>query len=235
MKKTNFYAVANGRETGVFHSWSACQSHVSHYPNAVFKSFSTAVEASSFVAEYSSKRKNKGGLGKKPKSIAGKNEQIGLRESHLEVGHSEKLLVYTDGSCHGNGKIGSKAGIGVYFAPNDPRNISEPLPRTFHKATNNRAEMSAMIQALKTVRNTESVIYTDSQYLVNGITRWMTGWKSNGWKKKDGRSILNVDLWEELYGLYTNSKCDVEHCKAHSGIVGNEMADKFANMGAERY
>ncbi|KAI8906010.1 ribonuclease H-like domain-containing protein, partial [Gorgonomyces haynaldii] len=141
---------------------------------------------------------------------------------------SDRLVVYTDGACSSNGTSSAKAGIGVYFGPDDPRNVSCPLPDVQGQhPTNNRAELYAVIKAMETVEE-KCIIYTDSQYTVKGLTEWMPGWKKRGWTKADGKAVLNVDLWKRLDTIYDKHKHQIVHVKGHVGNHGNEMADRLA-------
>ena len=98
--------------------------------------------------------------------------------------------------------------------------------------TNNRMELTAVIEALATLtRPCEVVLHTDSQYVMKGITEWIRGWKAKGWKTAAREPVKNVDLWKRL-----DSECARHHIKwvwvkGHSGHAGNERADKLANKG----
>ena len=100
--------------------------------------------------------------------------------------------------------------------------------------TNNRMEMMAAIKALEAIKPNFSgpvVLFTDSTYLLKGITEWIHGWKKRGWKKSDKKPVINKDLWQELDAL--NSKRDIqwEWVKGHAGDIGNEKADELARKG----
>ncbi|KAJ3070106.1 Ribonuclease H1 [Podochytrium sp. JEL0797] len=156
-------------------------------------------------------------------------------------GTSERIVIYTDGACGGNGKRHAKGGIGVFFAEGDPRNISEPLPGPVQ--TNNRAELLAIIRALQVAPVDASVtVKTDSQYVQKGIGGWVAKWKRNGWKTSAGGNVVNKDLWMKLdeqmkkrherHGRHT---VDIEYIKAHAGLYGNEQADQLAVLGARKH
>lgn len=141
--------------------------------------------------------------------------------------------IYTDGCCLKNGKQDAIGGIGVFFGDNDNRNISKKLDGL--KQTNNRAELMAVIEALKVKEISLPItIYTDSKYVQNGITTWIKNWKKNYWKTSTGKDVLNSDLWISLDLLVNKYSCnDLKfiHCKAHCGIYGNEEADRLAKNG----
>ncbi|KAJ3321582.1 hypothetical protein HDU76_014069 [Blyttiomyces sp. JEL0837] len=143
------------------------------------------------------------------------------------------LVVYTDGSCLGNGTRCPRAGVGVYFGPGDRRNVSERLPGELQ--TNNRAEIMAAIRAIEVApRDIPMRIMTDSAYLRQGLDTWLPNWKKRNWRTADGKVVMNQDLWSWLDQARSERPAPVEFkwCKAHSGIFGNEEADRLANEGA---
>lgn len=128
-----------------------------------------------------------------------------------------------------------KAGYGVFWGDNHPDNVSQPLEGDLQ--TNNRAEYMAVICALQQSikRGYSSVLVrTDSNLLIQSMTQWIKNWKKNGWKKRDDSPILNVDLVRKLDYLMTKIDVKFEHVNAHTGIHGNEMADKLAREGAQK-
>ncbi|KAI8612903.1 ribonuclease H-like domain-containing protein [Chytriomyces sp. MP71] len=147
--------------------------------------------------------------------------------------------IYTDGACSGNGFNGARGGIGVFFGPNDPRNISEPLPGDVQ--TNNRAEILAAVRALQAAPANSIRLYTDSMYVCNGITSWIKNWKKNNWRTSAGKDVLNKDLWQDLDEVLAirkrEGKGDVvfTYIKAHAGQYGNEQADCLAVQGANKF
>jgi ribonuclease HI len=98
--------------------------------------------------------------------------------------------------------------------------------------TNNRMELTAPIEALASLKQACAVtIYTDSQYLRNGISTWIHGWKARGWKTADHKPVKNIDLWQRLDALAQQHQVRWHWVKAHAGDVGNERADALANRG----
>ena len=139
------------------------------------------------------------------------------------------IKVYTDGACKGNPGPG---GWGVYIQSNvDEKELYGGSPET----TNNQMEMQAALEALKHLKDEDEVIelYTDSNYLRQGITEWIHKWKTNNWKTAAKKPVANRDLWIEISDL--NEKMNVEWnwVKGHAGDPGNERADELANIGAE--
>ncbi|XP_061168110.1 ribonuclease H1-like isoform X1 [Saccostrea echinata] len=140
--------------------------------------------------------------------------------------------VYTDGCCRNNGQKGSVAGIGVYWGPDHPCNVSEKLPG---RPTNNRAEIHAARVAVKQAkeRKMRSVtVVTDSQFLINGMTSWIHSWKKNGWTLSDKSKVKNVEDWKALDAEMKDINVKFKHVRGHTGVDGNEEADRLANEGA---
>ena len=147
------------------------------------------------------------------------------------------MNVFTDGACINNGKPNAIAGIGVFIADNDPRNVSR---RVEGKQTNNVAELSAILEVFTILeeeieRGDIINIYSDSKYSINSFTVWAIKWKQNNWTKKNG--IKNLELIKRGYELFNKyNNVNIFHIKAHTGLtdklsIGNENADRLANMG----
>lgn len=151
---------------------------------------------------------------------------------------SDVIQVYTDGSCLNN--PGGPGGWAVLIEfPNGQRTeLSDRETDT----TNNRMELQAAVMALRHLidqEHTEPVaIWTDSEYLKNGITKWLEGWKRRGWRKADDSAVLNVDLWKVLDELNQNAKTrfslEWNWVRGHNGSPGNERADALAKQAARR-
>jgi ribonuclease HI len=141
--------------------------------------------------------------------------------------------LYTDGACSGNPGPGGWGTVAYY----DDGSCHE-LGGRDRATTNNRMEMQAAISALEffasTSQTQQCVLYTDSEYLIKGITQWMKGWKKKGWKTAAGKDVLNKDLWETLDILdrqvqaQTKVPVSWQHVRGHSGNVGNERCDTIA-------
>ena len=144
--------------------------------------------------------------------------------------------VWTDGGAYHNGHPDAAAGIGVYWGPNDPRNVAAPLHGSLH--TNQRAELSAALRAITDTAHYKTtnrglLVYTDSEYTINCCTKWLKGWKSNGWKSSKGGAVMNQDLIKALDAAMQGRRVFFKHVAAHTGIDGNENADRLATKGIE--
>ena len=139
------------------------------------------------------------------------------------------IKVYTDGACKGNPGPG---GWGVYIQSNeDEKEFYGGNPET----TNNQMEMQAALEALKHLKDKDEVIelYTDSNYLRQGITEWIHKWKKNNWRTAAKKPVANRDLWIEISDLNEKMTVEWNWVKGHAGDPGNERADELANVGAE--
>ena len=136
--------------------------------------------------------------------------------------------IFTDGACSGNPGPGGWGAILRWRG--EEKEIYGGEPDT----TNNRMEMMAAIQALEGLKRvTDVVLYTDSTYLRDGITKWIHGWKRNGWKTAAKKPVKNDDLWRRLDDALADHEIDFRWVKGHSGHPENERADELARLGSE--
>lgn len=137
--------------------------------------------------------------------------------------------IYTDGACKGNPGVG---GWGVAIFENEQL-ISEKYGYGGNDTTNIRMEMKAIIEGLKLISLGEkATIYTDSQFSINGVTKWLDGWKKKNWKTSKGEDVKNKDLWLEFEQQLVGKEVIWQWVKGHNGNYGNELADKLANIGS---
>jgi ribonuclease HI len=102
--------------------------------------------------------------------------------------------------------------------------------------TNNRMEMTAAIKAIEAINETytgEIILWTDSTYVMKGITEWIHGWKKKNWIKSDKKPVINTDLWKVLDNLNSQKNIQWNWVKGHAGVEGNERADELARQGLE--
>ncbi|XP_057678069.1 ribonuclease H1 [Corythoichthys intestinalis] len=146
----------------------------------------------------------------------------------------DAVTVYTDGCCSSNGKRGARAGIGVYWGPGHPLNVAEPLQG---RQTNQRAEIQAACRALRQAKEQKIkklVVYTDSKFTINGVTKWVKNWKLNGWQLKSGAPVINREDFETLDRLNQELEVVWIHIPGHAGYRGNEEADRLSREGAAK-
>ncbi|XP_069829155.1 ribonuclease H1-like [Dendropsophus ebraccatus] len=205
----SYYAVRRGRQPGVYYNWDECKEQVSRYPYARYKKFPNYEQAQHFMrgSDYSSRSSYRQGL---------------------------SADVYTDGCCSRNGRYGAKAGIGVYWGPDHPLNVSERLDG---RATNQRAEIEAASRAVEQARDhniTNLNVHTDSKFTIKGMTEWVPRWKENGWKTFHGEEVVNKKEFEKLDNLCKDLDVTWTHVPGHRGNSGNEKADHLAKKGARK-
>lgn len=136
------------------------------------------------------------------------------------------MVIHTDGACKGNPGPG---GWGALLEYNGRR---KEIFGGEAQTTNNRMELVAVIRALEALtRESEVDLYTDSQYVKNGIESWIHGWKRNGWRTSDRKAVKNADLWRELDELAARHRIRWHWVRGHDDNPGNERADELANLG----
>lgn len=290
-----YYAVAKGRQTGIFQSWTECENQVKGFKGAVFKKFKTNDEALNFIqtkagcSNTSSKRsfatfrttteepaskKNKvedmteeemvklilnfeydeDKQDIRPASSSNKKQEEEWKPDRIRMTKAQKTTlktygghqfhedtegfvhVYTDGSCENNGKKHAIAGLGVYFGDNHPLNSSEPVKG---RATNNVGEIQAAIKAISDAQKHDVKrlnIFTDSQFLINSVCKWMPAWKQKGWKLATGKPVVNQVDFKKLDELIESGNILIKwsYVEAHRGHTGNEEADRLAKEGAQK-
>lgn len=139
--------------------------------------------------------------------------------------------IFTDGACSGNPGPGGWGSILRY------NGVEKELSGSEKETTNNRMELTAVIKALKALKEPcEVTIHTDSKYVCDAIVKkWVYSWQKNGWRKADKKPALNVDLWEELLDLLALHKAEFVWLKGHAGHPENERCDKMAVNEYSKY
>lgn len=139
---------------------------------------------------------------------------------------ADKVIIHTDGACSGNPGPGGWGAV-LEFG----KHVKELKGGEAH-TTNNRMELTAAIEALNALtRPVPAEIHTDSQYLRNGITGWIHGWKRNGWRTADRKPVKNAELWQALDAALAQHQVSWHWVKGHAGHDLNERADQLANEG----
>lgn len=142
-----------------------------------------------------------------------------------------KVVIYTDGSCHGNPGEGGYAAVLV-----NSDGVVQEFSKGYRLTTNNRMELMAAVVGLEEAKNAGAVeLYTDSQYVKNGLDKgWAVKWRSNNWMKgpRLKEEVKNPDLWERLLALYEKAEVTIFWVKGHAGNKWNERCDVLANEAA---
>lgn len=211
-----YYAVAQGRKTGIFTSWPEAEQQVKGFAKAVYKSFKTRQEAEAFL-------ENPRLASRSPKARSGNARSLPAPE---EAYPEETIVVYTDGGAIGNPGPG---GYGVVIKE------SRELSGGYKLTTNNRMELMAVIQALKVLQEEKKpiILHSDSSYVMNGLNKgWARNWKKNHWIKSNGDPALNADLWAILLDLLPGLDIRFQWVKGHAGNPLNERCDELATKRA---
>lgn len=136
--------------------------------------------------------------------------------------------IFTDGACSGNPGPGGWGALLRYGSKERELFGGEPA------STNNRMELTAVIRALDTLTRPMTVhLHTDSTYVMQGITKWIHGWKKNGWRTSSKEPVKNADLWQVLEVSVMRHEVKWHWVKGHAGHEGNERADALANKGVD--
>jgi ribonuclease HI len=170
------------------------------------------------------------------------------------------LIIYTDGSCIGNGKSNSKGGVGVFYSKDSNRNISLSYNDVVSNLgfaslgypTNNKTELLAVLLALKSnelslIDNHSIIIKTDSKYVIDSLTKWYHSWIKNDWMNSSNKPVLNREIIEKIiiFILKYKNQITFQHVRAHTSSpsvdskeypdwYGNDMADKLATLASNK-
>ena len=142
----------------------------------------------------------------------------------------QTVYIYTDGACKGNPGVGGWGAL-LRYGQHEKELLGGAA-----ETTNNRMELTAVIEALRALKRSSHVqICTDSQYVKNGMESWIEGWKKNGWQTASKQPVKNADLWRELDTLVQQHQVTWTWVKGHAGHPENERADALANQGVAQF
>ena len=140
----------------------------------------------------------------------------------------KEVIIYTDGACRGN------PGPGGWGALIKFKSTQKEIFGGQDNTTNNQMELTAAIEGLSTLKEPCNVkLFTDSKYVMDGITQWIQNWKKNNWKTSAKKDVKNKELWKQLDYLMVYHQVQFHWVKGHSGDLGNETADFLANRGID--
>lgn len=218
MAPKKYYAVAKGRRPGIYDNWPEAKLQIEGFTGAVYKGFPTKKEAEEWI---------KNPVLKKLPFSSIPSENHGGKSIPKEG----EVTIYTDGGSSGNPGPG---GYGIIIVYNGSK---REITGGFRLTTNNRMELMGVIVALRELeqRDKPITLYTDSSYVVNGITKgWAEKWRKNNWIKSDRQPALNPDLWGELLDLIRPLDITFRWVKGHAGNLFNERCDELAVSSAKR-
>ncbi|MBU0673432.1 MAG: ribonuclease HI [Proteobacteria bacterium] len=214
--KYHWYGVAKGRTPGIYSNWPETQAQVKGFAGAVFKGFVDRGEAEAWLKNPVLKRRAPG--------LNGTGNDQSPPVPAIEP-HPDEITIYTDGGSINNPGPGGYGVVMIYDG------VRRELTGGFRRTTNNRMELMGCIAALRElpVRNRRISLFSDSSYVVNGVTKgWARGWQRRGWRKADGQPALNADLWAELLELIAQLDIGFNWVRGHSGNPLNERCDELA-------
>ena len=222
MVAKKFYAIAVGRQPGIYEDWPTAQAQVQGYPGAVFKGFTSRAEAQGWLANPTYRP----GVGKTRAATAPPSTTNGDTSPK-----DNEVTIYTDGGARYNPGPGGYGVILIY------QGARKELSGGYRRTTNNRMELMGCIVALRELeyRDVPVTIYSDSSYVVNGISKgWAKSWRKRGWVKSDRQPAVNPDLWAELLDLVENLDVTFKWVKGHAGHPLNERCDELAVAAARQ-
>ncbi|KAF2969861.1 hypothetical protein GQX73_g3677 [Xylaria multiplex] len=235
-----FYAVAVGREPGIYTDWDEASLAIKGWKAPKYKKFVTREEAVEFIRAHGNSEAQEWLLneGASPPSKKLKTKASSEPGGDVVEDDPDVVRIFTDGSCLSNGRAGAAAGVGVYFGEGDERNVSERLEGDVQ--SNQRAELTAVRRALElTIHDPKIRIFTDSRYAIDCSSTWYNSWEKSGWKTATGKDVLHQDIIKSI-GLLIQKrdkagyKTLFQWVKGHSSNTGNIAADRFAVEGAKK-
>jgi ribonuclease HI len=236
MAKNKAYAVHKGHRPGIYDEWfgvRGAEAQIKGFPGAVYKGFASRKEAEAWLDQLSSKTKGKrqqelfppAERTIAPKKTSGKFKPVTeSRAHHHPAATAGDVIIYSDGGCSRNPGPG---GYGVVVLEGNSR---RELSGGFARTTNNRMELTACIRGLEALERPSSVVvYSDSQYVVNGIEKgWARRWKESDWKRNKNEMAENSDLWSRLLDLCERHRVRFSWIRGHNGTPENERCDILA-------
>ena len=227
-QKKKYYAVAVGRIPGIYTRWygkNGAEQMVRGFAGAVYKGFPTIEAAQQFLEIQAGQKQT---APKGPAKNSAQQDKAPARSGPPAPRKPGQIVMYTDGGALEN------PGPGGYGVVIDDGGKYEELSRGYRRTTNNRMELMACIVGLSRFKESRSIVlYSDSQYVINGITKgWARNWRIKGWKKSNGQAVLNPDLWEQLLALSERHDVDFRWIRGHTGIPGNERCDQLVKEAA---
>ncbi len=219
MPPKKYYAVACGRKPGIYDNWPAAQAQVTGFPGAKYKGFTSRAAAAAWLKQptYGS-----------PKSTGRRKPEPPTTDT---APRDNEVMIYTDGGARFNPGPGGYGVVQIY------NGMRKELSGGYRLTTNNRMELMACIVALRELehRNKPVTLYSDSSYVVNGISKgWAKSWRKRGWLKADKKPAVNPDLWTELLDFIEDIEITFIWVKGHAGNPLNERCDELAVAASGR-
>ena len=218
MAKKKYYVIWEGRQTGIFEDWPTAQAAVAGHKGAKFKGFESRALAEAAFSQPPEKS-----------IVAKKSSKPSKKRAAFELDERFDVHIFCDGGCDPNpGPAAS--GIIVYQSGK----IRAKYHGLYHQGTNNTAELNALFEAIRLAKDLlkkglKVQILSDSAYSVKAMTQWAAGWQRKSWTRGKNEVLANAELIKEMYECYVQlpSSLSIIHVKGHSGVEGNELADRM--------
>jgi len=225
-KKKKYYGVVKGRRPGIYTEWygpDGAEAQITEFPGAAYRGFQSLEEAEKW---FRSADEGQSAETSEPSDTERVSNTAETEHSAALAGG--KVVIYTDGACLGNPGPG---GYGVVLLSGKRR---RELSQGFRRTTNNRMELMACIAGLRALKRKSSVVlYSDSRYVVNGMTKgWARRWRANDWKRNKTDKAENTDLWSQLLDLCDRHEVEFLWVKGHAGNQENERCDELSMQAA---
>nr|CCA19264.1 ribonuclease putative [Albugo laibachii Nc14] len=250
-----YYAVAVGRQIGIYTTWAKAEQQIKGVSNARFKKFASKHDAQAFISSHTHKELQPiiSNLPRASCSNKRSISEVSAERKDADPTSSKSYTVFCDGSALNNGKLGCKAGYACIFPDHPDWKIAGALEEKDKDGkvippTNNRAEYVAALKALQRVNEVDPIqqntlfIYSDSMLLIRSMTEWITRWKESNWRKKTKTNsqydmVKNHDLLKALLETQGSRKIIWKHVRAHTGKTDwestwNQVADDTAREAA---
>ncbi len=232
----SFYAVHKGHKPGIYNTWPECEKQIKNFVGAQFKKFTVKAEAQDFL-EHGFGANKPAFMKKKENADKKNNDKI---EKECIDDEDDKIYIYTDGSfIRGHKTVPDIAGYGIHIPA---KNISLGLPLLNQKITNNRAELTAIIDSFQYLDENDLkkkiCIFTDSQYCIYIMTGTGERYEKNGFKQ-NGKPVPNIDLIKKALVIVRKYNIVILKVRAHTNLkdehsINNDIVDKLAEQGAKK-
>jgi ribonuclease HI len=228
-RKKQYYIVIHGNKPGIYRKWygqGGAAEQVEGFPDAIYKGFYTREEALDWLRAFDSAKL--ADLAPNLLGLAASHPSPPQPDSPSALLQAGKVLIYTDGGAIDN------PGPGGYGVVMRFKNHRKELSGGYRWTTNNRMELLACIEGLKTLqRRCSVVLFSDSKYVVDGMTKgWAQRWQGGGWVLSTGQPVKNADLWGQLLDLIQRHEVEFRWVRGHSGNPDNERCDQLATAAA---
>jgi len=232
-QKKRYYVVVNGRKPGIYSKWSGAgeaADQVEGFPEAVYRGFYTYEDAINWLRGFPRETLEKCApdLVAHLDDVSGSSPDLTTTVSELLM--SETVVIFADGSVDAN------TGAGGYGVILKYKGHTKEISGGFRKTTNNRMEIMACIEGLRALTRTcKVVVFSDSQYVVNGISKgWARKWQAQGWMRNQKECAENRDLWAQLLELCDQHEVEFRWIRGHNIVKENERCDWLAMQATQR-